>query len=153
MDDVARLRAALTALEPDADQLDWAAQRPWRAATHVRWEGELPSLDLHDLNARLARRAVDALLGEAGALETGAVRVITGRGRRSMGPGVLGDLVRSRIGNQLEEGWRFHPSGAGAYVLITDARRAPRSATGALSPWFWFGVALAVGLLIYVLLT
>jgi len=153
MDDVARLRAALEALEADADQLDWAAQRPWRVATHVRWEGELPSLDLHDLNAKLARRAVDALMGEAGALQTGAVRVITGRGRRSIGPGVLGDLVRSRIGNRLEQGWRFHPSGAGAYVLVTDPRKAPRSATGALSPWFWLGVIAVLALLIYSLLT
>jgi len=153
MDDVGRLRGALVALEVDADELEWAARRPWRASTHVRWEGELPSLDLHDLNAKLARRAVDALLEEAGALETGAVRVITGRGRRSIGPGVLGEIARSRIGNGLEEGWRFHPSGAGAYVLITDPRRAPRSATGALGWPFWFGVVAVLALLIYVLLT
>ncbi len=154
MDDIDRLRAALAALEPEAAALPWAAERRWTCATHVRWEGELPLLDLHDLNARLAGRAVEAAAAVGGELETGALRIVTGRGRRSIGPGVLGQIASGKLAKARDQqGWSYHPSGAGAYVLVTDPARAPRSATGGLGWGCWLAAAAAIALFLWTLFT
>lgn len=132
MDDVDRLRAALADIETSARMLRWADRRPWTVRTHVRWSGELPEVDLHDLDARHARLAVRAAAGVR--LATGAVRFVTGRGRHSKGPGgVLGHVVRGELKKLGEgRGWRVRPAGPARWLLVTDVRRAPAAATGEL---------------------
>ena len=68
MDDVARLRAALRAVEAGAKTQPWDRQRPWRVATHVGWHGEVPLVDLHDLKVKHAKAAVRTALDELPAL-------------------------------------------------------------------------------------
>lgn len=126
--------------------LRWADKRPWRAETHIRWAGDLPEIDLHDLDARHARKAVQLAAGQH--LDTGAMRFVTGRGRHTLGPGgVLGGVVRGEL-VKLADGrdWIVRPSGPARWLLITDPERAPASATGALGAGFWLfmaGFALA----------
>lgn len=129
-DDLARLREALADIEVEARDLRWADQRPWRTATHVSQVGDLPEIDLHDLNARLAREAVR----RAAAVEPVAVRFVTGRGRHSVGPGgVLGGVVRAELKKQCaDRPWQFRPAGAARWLLVTDPERAPAEATGDL---------------------
>jgi len=131
MDDVDRLRTALADVEASARMLRWSDRRPWTVRTHVHWSGDLPEIDLHDLDARHAREAVRAATTVR--LQTGAVRFVTGRGRHSRGPGVLGPVVRGelrRIGEG--RGWRVRPAGPARWLLVTDVDRAPAAATGEL---------------------
>ncbi len=147
--DLQTLRAALQPLENLADELPWAHERPWRVRTHVRAEGELLVADLHDLNARAARQAVRLVAERAESLRTGAVVFVTGVGRHSIGPGVLGDVLRGELGRlRHERGWNYAPAGSGRYALILDPARAPASFGGGLGPLFWlvaflFGLAFA----------
>lgn len=141
--DLARLRQQLAPLEAEAAELPWAQQRPWRTATHLRPEGELVQVDLHDLNARCARRAVRLVTQAASDLDSGAVGFITGVGSHSIGPGVLGDVVARELRNIApRHGWSYHPNGKGAFILITDPARAPARATSQLPPLFWLVAAL-----------
>ncbi|MFH1466285.1 MAG: hypothetical protein ABIO70_18015 [Pseudomonadota bacterium] len=143
--DLPRLRAALAPLEAEAAALPWARERPWRVATHCRVEAELLHLDLHDLNARAAREALRIVEDIGPTLESGAVRVVTGVGRHSLGPGVMGDLARRELSAQCtRHGWSYHPAGAGALVLVIDPMRAPGRAFSSLGPVFWAGVILAL---------
>lgn len=130
MDDVDRLREALSEVETSARMLRWADERPWTVRTHVHWSGDLPEIDLHDLDARHARLAVRA--STTVRLQTGALRYVTGRGRHSTGPGgVLGHVVRHELRKMAESrGWRIRPAGAARWLLITDPDNAPPSATG-----------------------
>ena len=138
MSDIERIRAALRTIETEADSLTWAESRPWRVETHVFAQGALPVVDLHDLNAKLARQAVRAVLEFAGELEAGAVRFVVGRGRHSMGPGgTLGKVVRKLLKRAVaERDWRFRADAA-TLTLITDPAKAPASATGDLGLGFW----------------
>ncbi len=150
MDDVTRLQQALTSLEERAHRQSWDTERPWRVATHVFWDRGVPTIDLHDAGAGLARRAVRAALEIAAELETGALWWITGRGRHAIGPGVLRGLVKAELYREgvlkhgRESGWSLRPAGAGRWVLITDPVRAPAVATGALGWGFWLLVAAMV---------
>ena len=147
--DLQTLREALRPLERLADELPWAEERPWRVKSHVRAEGELLVADLHDLNARAARHAVRLVAEVAESLAAGAVVFVTGVGRHSLGPGVLGDVLRGELGRlRRERGWSYAPAGNGRYVLIIDPARAPAGIGGGLGPFFWlvallFGAALA----------
>lgn len=145
MNDVAVLRGRLAGVEAEAREQPWADQRPWRAETHVAWDGELPVVDLHGLKAGLARRAVRATVGAVGELEAGAVCFVTGRGRHSVGPGgVLGAVVRKELqrAGADQPTWSARPHGAARWVWIHDPERAPAAATGALG---WGFVVLMVG--------
>jgi len=140
-DDVLKLRAALQFIEADARSLRWAEKRPWKTETHVFWADAVPTVDLHDLNAKLARNAVRRCCEES--LETGAIFFVTGAGRHSLGPGVLGGLVRAELKRACATtSWSFRPAGPARFVLITDRSRAPSAATGALGPLFWLFVML-----------
>ena len=141
-DDIARLRKLLEGVEERARALPWAAERRWRAETHVWREHALPVVDLHDLNAALSREAARAVAREAASLDAGAVCFVTGRGRRSTGKPVLSGVVRDELLASAGEGWTLRPGRAGRVVLVVDEARAPAAATGALSPWFWVGAAL-----------
>jgi hypothetical protein len=153
-DDVARLQAALAEVEEEARGLRWANKRPWRARTHVRWESSMPALDGHDLSAKLFKQALQVVVVQAEALDQGAVLLITGRGRHSIGPGgVLGEVLQGALGPVAEErGWRLRPHGAGAWVLVIDPARAPDAVTGRLGWGMWllfglFGAAAVVAVL------
>jgi hypothetical protein len=137
-EDLRRLREALAPLEEEAAQLPWAQERPWRVTTHLRLERGLLQVDLHDLNARCARRAVRLVEQSAASLETGAVGFITGVGSHSIGPGVLTEVVGRELRRVApRRGWSYQPHGKGALVLITDPARAPARASGQLPPLFW----------------
>ena len=117
----------------------WAKERPWKTQTHVRWEREMPTLDGHDLSAKLMKRALKLLLDEVASLDTGAVLIVTGRGRHTLGAkGVLPQIVQGVVGRAAsEQGWRLRPHGPGAWVLVVDASRAPASATAAFGWGEW----------------
>lgn len=137
MDDVSRLREALAPVERSARQLPWAKQRPWKVSTHVGYDAEVPTIDLHDLGARTADLALDQVLAMAHELDAGAVCFVTGRGRHSMGEPVLPGLVNDRLSRAAHEaGWQVTRPRAGRFTLILDGKRAPASATGALGCGF-----------------
>ncbi len=142
-DDIDRLRRELAPVAEGARELHWADKRPWTPETHVFWESSVPTIDLHDLNAKLAKMAVNLSIETEP--EAGAIFYITGRGRHSLGPGVLGGVVKSELKKACKgKSWSFRPSGPARYVLITDRNKAPGAATGALGPLFWLFAALLV---------
>jgi len=96
-------------------------------------EQGVATIDLHDLNADLAKRivAIAADMGED--LESGAVRFITGWGRHSVGLPVLPGVVQGALVRlESERGWRMRMAGSGRYVLIVNEQLAPRSALGGM---------------------
>jgi hypothetical protein len=140
-DDILALHEALGSIAAAATSLSWADQRPWTLETHVFWTEAIPTVDLHDLNAKLAKSAVRACCEVP--LETGAVFFITGTGRHSVGPGVLGGVVKTELKRACKgRTWRFRPAGPARFVLITDPQRAPSAATGQLGVLFWLFVLL-----------
>lgn len=89
-------------------------------------------VDLHDLNAKLAKKAVRAVTG-LGPPEMGAVVFVVGRGRHSRTPGgVLGKVVRSELGQVVREAGRglVRMSGPARVVWITDRSKAPSAVIG-----------------------
>jgi len=134
VDDVERLRAALAGVEEEAKALPWANDRGWRTASHVWMEHGAPTIDLHDLNVKLANAAVEAVVELAPACESGGFVFVTGRGTHSLGGrSDLADSVASALDRHArEKGWGWRPSRAGRLVLVTDPARAPTVATGAL---------------------
>ena len=140
--DLRCLAEALGPIEPKADKLSWARERPWRTQTHLWSEGGLPTVDLHDLGPALAKAVVATLAEQGEGLQTGAVCLITGRGRHSLGRAVLPQVVGEALqGIAQTHGWRVRQGAAGRIILITNERAAPRAATGALGPGFWVGFA------------
>ena len=99
-------------------------------------------VDLHDLKAGLARRAIEAVVAEAPRLDAPAVVFVTGRGRHSVGKGVLGRVAASALRDAVRDqrAWQMTPS-PGRWTLVLDRRRAPAAATGRLGWGFWLGVA------------
>lgn len=141
-EDLRRLSDALAPIEPKADKLPWAAERPWRTDSHIWQEGGVPTVDLHDLGPALARQIVAILAEEGEGIASGAVCLITGRGRHSVGRAVLPQVVGDALHDAAQtHGWRVRQGAAGRIILITNELTAPRAATGALGPLFWLGVA------------
>ena len=134
MRDLERLRTALAGVEEEAKSLPWANDRGWRVASHVWSEHSAPTIDLHDLNVKLANQVVDAVAEVAPSCESGGFVFVTGRGTHSLGGrSDLADSVASTLdGHARARGWAWHPSRAGRLVLVTDPRRAPSVATGNL---------------------
>lgn len=138
MDDVARLQQALGPVQKAARGLPWAKERPWTTATHVGWDGRVPTVDLHDLGRKQAAEVVDAVVSLAGELDTGAVFLVVGRGRRSLTGAVLPTVVRDRLVPLCtERGWQLRIPRAGRFTILVDPARAPAAATGALGWGFW----------------
>ena len=154
------VRKALASVEKAAKDQPWAKERPWRARTHVVDEGGVVVVDLHDLKANLAKRAVQ-LVVERGPPEAGALVFVVGRGRNSVGPGgVLGKVVRSELGGVCakQAGWSVRMVGPARVAWITDRRKAPKHVLGgggvgitllwlALIAAFLFAIANTLGLL------
>ena len=94
-------------------------------------------VDLHDLKAALAKKAVHAVV-QAGDPEAGAVLFVVGQGRHSLGKGVLGEVVTSTLGRLCVGSKaivRF--VGPARVAWITDRARAPASITGGGSGLKW----------------
>jgi len=142
VDDLQRLAEHLAPVETGAVRLPWGKQRPWRTATHLWVRGRVLTVDLHDLGRALALQVVDALPWAAENLDTGALRLITGRGRHSVTGPVLPGLVRDRLRELSEDhDWTWRMDGAGRLVVIWDPDRAPPAARGALPLWIWLWLA------------
>jgi hypothetical protein len=96
------------------------------------WEPVYPTLDLHGETAESARRRAGSWLEERRGGGERVVRLVTGRGRHSIGPPVLPaeieDLLRSLRGSVVES---FEVErGGGAFrveLRRPDPRRAPRA--------------------------
>ena len=134
-EDLDRYRAALAPIEDDAKGQRWAKERPWRVDTHVGAASGMVVVDLHDLSAAVARRAVREVV--ASPPEAGAVVFVFGRGRHTLGPS---QVLRNVVVRELRrvcaenEAWSYRMSGPARTVWITDRARAPRAATG---EWGW----------------
>lgn len=140
---------AFAPIEVDARTLRWADERPWTVRTHLRVEDGVVVLDLHDLNARLAKQALDALIPLAETAESGAVVVVTGRGLHSRGGSVLPQLAHKRLlAAARHRGWRVTIPRAGRIALVADESRIPTWLQTGTSPWTWVLLALiAAGIL------
>lgn len=142
MDEVARYRKRLAPLEADARGQRWANERPWHTKTHVWSEDGVVVVDLHDLGAAIAKRAVQEVLA-AGPPGAGALLFVHGRGRHSPGGAqVLRGVVSKELKLACTEApaWSIRAVGAGRIAWITDRKRAPRSVTGDWGLGSWAGV-------------
>jgi hypothetical protein len=144
-DDVDRYRAGLAPIEVDAAGQRWAEERPWRVQTHIGAESGMAVVDLHDLSAAVARRAVREVIASPPA--AGAVVFVFGRGRHTLGPspvlrGVVVEELRRACSE--EEAWSYRMMGPARTVWITDRARAPRAATGQWGLGEWLLLALFV---------
>ena len=134
---ITALKRRLREVETLAATLPWAQERPWTRKTHLRWEGDRPVVDLHDLSRPLAEAATRAVLAALDRGDLDQVRLITGKGRRSKdGPvlrGAVKNLIRAEGGEGLalsdEEGWFDLTSAAPA----TPARPRRRTTTSSKS--------------------
>jgi len=146
--DIETIRALLEEIEKPARQLQWARDNPkraWTVKTHTAIERGVVTIDLHDLGQKLSRRILSICERSGPELHTGAVRFVTGRGRNS----VTGPVLREVVGNALlaqckRHGWNMHAEGGARFILIIDAKKAPKSARGALE---WPILAGGVGFL------
>jgi len=112
-------------------------------------------IDMHDLSAKVAKKAIQAVTSVARevGLEAHAVVFVTGRGRHSAGGPVLRELTVRRLQAMAEDEdrWMVQVSGAGRVTLITDPDRAPPSVTRPARSGL-FIMLLVVGLGIWVCL-
>lgn len=137
-DPLGRIALALAAVEVEARDLRWADERPWRVATHLRREDGLPVVDLHDLNARTARLAVQAVVEAAPELEVGAVLFVVGVGRHSAGRPVLGRVVLEVLADS-PYGGRMGARGRVALILDPNAATGAALGGGGLGLVLWWG--------------
>ena len=147
--DVEAVRDALGEVQARAVDLRWAEERPWRVESHVHDEFGVVTIDLHDLNAALTKRALRAVVALAEMLSGGGVIFITGQGRHSVGLPVLRRIVLgSLVRLERDRGWRVRDCGAGRILLIVDEARIPARYRADMPLWIpgffvAFGVALA----------
>jgi hypothetical protein len=89
-----------------------------------------PTLDLHGETAESARRRAESWLGEQREEGERLVRIVTGRGRHSVGPPVLPaeieDLLRSLRGSPVEH-FEAEPGGGAFRVELRRPDPRPRS--------------------------
>ncbi len=132
-------------MEDIAHAQRWDEERPWRLHSHLWLEDGLLVVDLHDLGAKGSKALVRIAIATARApgLDSGAVCFVTGRGRRSRGKPVLGQLVGKHLMDAAddEDAWSVHPLGAGRVALVTDPSKAPARASNRLGLGFWLLVA------------
>jgi len=146
--DIRLLSDALTSVEQDAKGLRWAKDRPWKCASHIWEERDLPVIDLHDLSAGLTKKLLKNVEPIATELASGGVVFVTGVGRHSVGLPVLRRVVSGfLIRLERERGWRQRDVGGGRLLLVVDEHQIPefwRSQTPSMAIWFFsfFVVAL-----------
>ena len=103
--DYTRIVAALDEVEASARGQKWDGERPWRRSTHVWVDYGVVLIDMHDLSAKVAKKAIQAVTAVAreDGLEAHAVVFITGRGRHSASGPVLRDLTVRRLQAMAED--------------------------------------------------
>lgn len=152
--DLEFLSQALSHVEQRAQKLPWAKTRPWKTTSHIWLEHALPTIDFHDLGQSLAKEVLDTVVLSTEQLESGAVMLITGAGRHSLGNHAA---IKTLVGEHLRElaqerEWEFSPRGPGRFILVFDPDRAPPSATGKLGWGFWVITLLFLAALVTALM-
>jgi hypothetical protein len=105
-------------------------RRPRQPASHLPWDALYPTLDLHGHTADEARMRAERWLAEQREAGARVVRLITGRGKHSVGPPVLrgeiGALLDSLRGKAVA-GYEVEPGGGALRVELRRLRpgRAP----------------------------
>lgn len=147
--DVEAVRDVLSDVQARAQELRWAEERPWRVNSHVHDEFGVVTIDLHDLNASLTKRALQAVIAQCEAFTGGGVIFITGQGRHSVGTPVLRKIVLGTLVRlERQQGWRVRDCGAGRVLLVVHEDRIPARYRADMPLWIpaffmVFGVALA----------
>jgi hypothetical protein len=124
--DIDRIYALLEGIEEDAKSLRWAEERPWTRDSHIWLDARVVTVDMHDLNAALAKKVIAVVAEMAQDLEMGCIVFVTGWGKHSVGMPVLPGVVSAAL-VRLERGrgWRMRTVGSGRYVLVINEERAP----------------------------
>lgn len=140
----------MSRIQEQARGLPWGDERPWRTRSHLRIEAGLPTIDLHDLDLRLALEVTRICLATGST--AGGLRLVTGRGRHNpSGSSPLREAVRGYLRRAAaDSGALLRMDGPGAFIYITDAARAGPSAAGALGWLFWLGVTAFLALAAWV---
>ncbi len=109
---------------------------PPESRPHLPWDELRPTLDLHGETAERARRIAERWLREQQAAGVWLVRVVTGRGLRSVGPPVLRgeieDLLGSLRGSVVSKA--AGDSGGGAFRVELCKPPPPRGAAALRPP-------------------
>ncbi len=140
--DVELLAEATRHVEERAKQLPWADKRPWKTSSHIWLERGVPTLDLHDLGQSLAQEVLRITVLSTEKMTCGAVMVITGAGKHSVGNH---SVIKAMVADQLRvlsqtRDWEFSPRGPGKFLLVYDREKAPPAARGELGAGFWLVV-------------
>lgn len=124
--DIDRLAESLQDVQERARGLRWAKERPWRLDTHLWFEEGIVVIDLHDLNAALAKRVLNCVSEVGETLACGGALVITGRGRHSVGVPVLRQAISGILRRmERDQGWRHRDVGGGRVLVVVDEGRIP----------------------------
>ena len=124
--DISPVQTALAPIAQSAVGLDWAAERPWTTHSHVWDEAGVVAVDLHDLNAALAKQVLATVAAMGPTLEGGGAIFITGQGRHSVRLPVLRSItIGTLVRLEAERGWRQRDLGAGRVLLVVNEDRIP----------------------------
>ena len=142
--DLEQLRAALADVERRARSHAWSRERPWKATTHTWLEGRTVVIDLHDLGRGTASLATRAALDLAPDLESAEIVLVTGRGRHSVGPGVLRSAVEQQLQEEVRSrGLAYRPRGPGRWAIVMRSERQ-RPPIGTVLFWLVLAILSAV---------
>lgn len=141
-DDLTLVRDRLVAVEPLADKLPWAKERPWRVRTHVGLGGDgVVTIDLHDLSVPSALEAVQRAI--ATPLASGGLVLVTGRGRHSGGVSKLRRAVHQALIERAEAGeLAVAERGPGRLLIIWDHAAIARQSGLGWVVWLVFALLL-----------
>jgi hypothetical protein len=97
------------------------------------WHELFPTLDLHGLTAEEARRRAERWLRERAAEGERTVRIVTGRGNRSVGPPVLRGEIQALLGEmrKLVRDWTMEAGGGAVRVELRRGGRGAARTAGA----------------------
>jgi hypothetical protein len=90
-----RLQLLLSPIENMALNLPWADERSWTTSSHVRISRGTLTVDLHDLNLKLAKEILEHIISSREWI--GRVRIITGRGLHSATAPKIRPMVIDRL--------------------------------------------------------
>lgn len=116
----------LEPIEEGAKTLPWANERVWQRDSHIWLDGSVVTIDMHDLNAALAKKVVALVAEIAAQLQMGCIIIVTGWGRHSVGQPVLPGVVSAALVRlEHKHGWRMRTVGSGRFVLVVNEDLAP----------------------------
>jgi hypothetical protein len=124
--DIERVCTQLECIEEGAKTLPWAEERRWTRESHIWLDARVVTVDMHDLNAALAKKVIGLVADIAPELQMGCIVFVTGWGRHSVGLPVLPGVVSAAL-VRLERGrgWRMRTVGSGRFVLVVNEERTP----------------------------